>query len=37
MKGIAFSVGRRARHAKGLEQVRDTFDELVRRVHRTAA
>lgn len=29
---VAFSIGRHARHAEGLEQVRGSFDELVRRV-----
>lgn len=32
MNEVAFSVGRHARHAEGLEQVRGTFDDLVQRV-----
>lgn len=32
MHEVAFSIGKHARHADGLEQIRGDFDELVRRV-----
>jgi len=32
MREIAFSIGKHAHHAEGLEQIRGTFDELVARV-----